>query len=349
MRGWEPSRPSSPTARPRRRSSCSLAAIKNTTDPTALRGLAAVWSPPGQAQRQPEPRRRLEPFLAAIKGTTDPYALWTLGAGLGALPAKLSDSQAKEVVEPFLAAIKSHHSTAQLPSRCPGCGAGSPPGQAQRQPGQGGGEPFLAAIEGNRTTAPPSSGRASSARSRRRQARRQPGQGGGRAVSRRHKAATASCRRSPGRGLGALPAKLSDSQAKQAVEPFLAATQRTTDTADLQAVDGAWEPSRPTQRQPGQGGSSAPRRHDTHHVPHAVGAPGRGRGAARPTHRQSAKAANVAPSKVLERLRLGNFSYLSHLSMKLTRDEPADVQVRNIFRLLRHPRRRENPRASSSH
>jgi len=44
-------------------------------------------------------------LLRAIRDTTDPDALKALGERLGAIAAELSDSQAKEVIEPFLAAI----------------------------------------------------------------------------------------------------------------------------------------------------------------------------------------------------------------------------------------------------
>ena len=43
-------------------------------------------------------------------------------------------------------------------------------------------------------------------------------------------------------------------------------------------------------------------------------------------------------SKVLERdTSWETFAIYAELSAKLTRDEPADVQIRTIFRLLRHP------------
>jgi hypothetical protein len=54
--------------------------------------------------------------------------------------------------------------------------------------------------------------------------------------------------------------------------------------------------------------------------------------------RRSAKAAKGGVDEVLERTRdRETFAIYAELSAKLARDEPADVQIRTIFRLLRHP------------
>jgi hypothetical protein len=106
-----------------------------------------------------------------------------------------------------------------------------------------------------------------------------------------------------GTGLGAVAAKLSDSQAKEAVEPFLALIKTTTTNY------------------------------------YALAALGTGLAAvAAKLDLQSAKAANGVVEKVLERTRnRETFAIYAELSAKLAHGEPADLQIRTIFRLLRHP------------
>jgi hypothetical protein len=99
-----------------------------------------------------------------------------------------------------------------------------------------------------------------------------------------------------------LAGKLSDSQAKEAVEPFLVAIKGTANS-------------------------------------YALGTLGAGLGAVTAKlDRESVKAANGAVVEVLERTRdRETFAIYAELSAKLTRDEPTDVRIRTIFRLLRHP------------
>ena len=83
-----------------------LAAIKGTTDRSALRALGTGLGAAAAKLGEKEAKEAVEPLLAAIKGTNNPYALEALGTGLGAVPAKLGEKEAKEAVEPLLAAIK---------------------------------------------------------------------------------------------------------------------------------------------------------------------------------------------------------------------------------------------------
>jgi hypothetical protein len=135
--------------------------------------------------------------------------------------------------------------------------------------------------------------------SSRRQADRQPGQRGSLTVPSRHQRHHGP--RCP-RHLGALAAKLTDSQAKEAVLPFLVAIKGTT-------------------------------------APDALGTLGVGLGAlTAKLDPPSANAAEIVANGALEKTRnKETFVAYAELSTKLALHEPRDHQVTWIFHLLRHP------------
>jgi hypothetical protein len=224
-----------------------LAALKQTTDPNALKapaqGLQALAAKLTEGQAQ----AAIDPVLAAIKQTTDPYALGALAQGLQALPAKLTEAQAQAAIDPVLAAIKQTTDPYALGALAQGLQALDvkvklPPDQAQNTIGH-----ILTAMEPNASSpnalrALAEALRALGAELNPKQARaaihhilalmnpKQPTETAGPAPPGFLKALAAA--------LGALPlpAKLDDGQAQDAVKPILAGISQAADPRALQAL-----------------------------------------------------------------------------------------------------------------
>jgi hypothetical protein len=144
-----------------------------------------------------------------------------------------------------------------------------------------------------------------------------------------------------GAGLGALPAKLSDTQAKEAVEPFLAAIKGTTDPDALLALGTGLE-ALPAKLSDSQAKAAVEPflvaiKGTTN--PSAFQALGVGLDAlAAKFDGPSAKTVQGEVDDVLKRTRgPSTFTIYADLSARLTRDEPRERQVTRIFELLRHP------------
>jgi hypothetical protein len=226
-----------------------IAAIKGATSPNVLSLLGAALGALPAKLGDNEVKDAVEPFLAAMKGTTDPDALANLGSGLGALPAKLTDSQAKEAVAPFLAAMRGTTDLNALTELAGGLGA--LPTKLTDTQARESVASFFAAVK-TRDFSKKLSGSVVTSWGN--------GlivvSGGGTklgALTAKFTASQAKDAVEPflaaimdntdpyalwtlGSGLGALPAKLTDSQAKKAVQPFLAAINVTTDTSRLQVL-----------------------------------------------------------------------------------------------------------------
>ena len=107
--------------------------------------------------------------------------------------------------------------------------------------------------------------------------------------------------RALGPGLGALAARLGDSQAKQAVEPFLAAIKATTNPYALAALGTGWEPRRQAQRQgrPRRRSSRSSPPSSAPPTPDALRGPGDGAGSRRrpssATARQRRRSSRSSP------------------------------------------------------
>jgi hypothetical protein len=87
----------------------STTASFSSQPPEILIGIADTAYLLGRAEAVPQ-----EWLVAAIKGTTDPTALGHLGLVVGALPVGLTDSEAKDAIESYIVALKSAPSADQF-------------------------------------------------------------------------------------------------------------------------------------------------------------------------------------------------------------------------------------------